>query len=183
MDGPTRRVPSARGGARSLPGTRRLGPGHTVRLTAHNKAVLTAIESGEAFRILGRPGEVVTKASGERILQRTGESGKLHPSERHQGRQPFTAIYLPDGRWFRFPVRGTRRGDAVMTAVDQSETEVMRFRLVGARGVDIVVAPGRSITPEVICVIAVASPLIWYYFVGLPQTSYSAVMQAAQAMP
>jgi hypothetical protein len=156
----------------------------TVRLTAHNKAVLTVTESGEAFQILGRPGEVVAKASGELILQRTGESGKKsHPLLRHQGRQPFTAIYLPDRRWFRFPVRGTRRGDAVMTAVDQSETEVMWFRLAGAKGVDVVVAPERRVTTEVLCVIAIASPLIWYYFVGLPQTPNSEVIRASQAMP
>lgn len=40
------------------------------------------------------------------------------------------SITFPDKRWLRFPVRGTRRTDAIMTAVDDRGDSVVRYRLI-----------------------------------------------------
>ncbi len=39
-------------------------------------------------------------------------------------------IKFPGGRWLRFPVRGTKRAHAIMSAVDQAGNKVARYRLV-----------------------------------------------------
>jgi hypothetical protein len=153
-----------------------------VRLASYKEALLTTPKDGGKFQILGRPGRVESMATGELVLSWTGES-KRQPRLRHQAGQPFTVMYLQGGRWLRFPVRGTTRGNAVMTAVDQTETEVMWFRIAESKSVEVVISPDRSVTPEVLCAVTIASPLIGYYFVGLPQGSRSQVIQRWQPMP
>ena len=70
--------------------------------------------------------------------------------------------HLSDGQSLRFPVQGTWNLNAVMTATDDSGRPVFRIRKVrNARPeqghkkvVEIVVEPGRRITPELLLVMA-----------------------------
>ena len=55
----------------------------------------------------------------------------LYTSGKHFSRSAGARITFPDQRWLRFPVRGTRRANAIMTAVDQSGNKIARYRLTG----------------------------------------------------
>jgi hypothetical protein len=68
-------------------------------------------------------------------------------------------IKFPDQRWLRFPVRGTSRGNAIMTAVDQAGNKVARYRFTGA-GKEIAVHPDHRLTEELALVIAVSATWI-----------------------
>jgi DivIVA domain-containing protein len=64
-------------------------------------------------------------------------------------------ILFPDQRWLRFPVRGTRRSDAIMTAVDEAGNSVVRYRIISSPSwplkrhiTQITVHPGRELTEE-----------------------------------
>ena len=65
---------------------------------------------------------------------------------------------MPNGQTLRFPVQGTTRRNAVMTATDDSGRPVFRLRRVRGTGpgqerknvVEIVVEPGRQITNELV---------------------------------
>jgi hypothetical protein len=74
------------------------------------------------------------------------------------------AMELPDGRRFRFPVRGTETRNAVMTAVDDKGDRVARFRSARGSGLEAVVAPHVPITTEVLLVVAASSQAVLTYF-------------------
>ena len=77
-----------------------------------------------------------------------------------------TLISLPDGRWFRFPVRGRTRKDAVMTAVDESLNRVVRYKKARrfSSEISVVVNPVFTLTDDLILVIALTAPLVSRYF-------------------
>jgi DivIVA domain-containing protein len=80
-----------------------------------------------------------------------------------------TYIKFPGQRWLRFPVRGTTRADAIMTAVDQAGNKVARYRLAldETRRRDIVevtVHPGQQLTDELTLVIALSVDWLRSYF-------------------
>ena len=61
-------------------------------------------------------------ATGIPILYTSGTHFDLYAGAR---------ITFPDQRWLRFPVRGTERANAIMTAVDQAGNKVARYRITG----------------------------------------------------
>jgi hypothetical protein len=63
-------------------------------------------------------------------------------------------VLFPEGRYLLFPVSGTRRRNAVMTAVSESGTTMLWFRRIPKRIIEVVVSPDCSLTPEVLCVSA-----------------------------
>ncbi len=71
---------------------------------------------------------------------------------------------LPDGRRFRFPVRGTSLANAVMTAVDDKGDRIARFRSARGSGFEVVVAPHVPITTELLLIVAASSPAVFLYF-------------------
>jgi hypothetical protein len=83
-------------------------------------------------------------------------------------------ILFPDQRWLRFPVRGSRSANAIMTAVDQAGNRVARYRLTGMSArqkelwpqgsVEIVVHPGRKLTDELTLVLALSANWLGSYF-------------------
>jgi hypothetical protein len=77
-----------------------------------------------------------------------------------------TLISLPDGRWFRFPVRGQTRGAAVMTAVDESLNRVIRYKKVRpfSSHIKVVVNPHFTLTDDIVLAIALTAPLVSRYF-------------------
>jgi hypothetical protein len=78
-------------------------------------------------------------------------------------------IKFPGHRWLQFPVRGTRRAHAIMTAVDQAGNKVARYRLAytqpGAwRKVEITVHPGQTLTDELTLAITLSAPWLYQRF-------------------
>jgi hypothetical protein len=68
-------------------------------------------------------------------------------------------IKFPGQRWLRFPVRGTKRANTIMTAVDQAGNKVARYRFAGPRkALEIVVHPDHRLTEELTLAIAVSAP-------------------------
>jgi hypothetical protein len=102
-----------------------------------------------------------------KLLDDTGTS-ILYTSGRNFDHYAGACITFPDGRLFRFPVRGTRLADAVMIAVDQGGNEVARYRVIG-RGfftwpVEIIVHPGKQLTDELALAIVISAPWLNSYF-------------------
>jgi DivIVA domain-containing protein len=95
------------------------------------------------------------------LLDETGEP-VLYTGGSHMRQVAGSYIKFPDQRWLRFPVRGTSRGNAIMTAVDQEGNKVARYRFTGA-GKEIAVHPDERLTEELALVIAVSATWISDY--------------------
>ena len=101
------------------------------------------------YQIRGRIlGARVTAPDGVTILSFTGT--------KNFERQASAVAQLSDGRTLRFPVQGTSKSNAVMTATDDAGSPVFRLRRVRNAGpgghrkkaVEILVERGRQATPE-----------------------------------
>ena len=79
-------------------------------------------------------------------------------------------IMFPDRRWLRFLVRGTRKANAIMTAVDQAGNRVARYRIPGwglrfgwarlvdlSKSVEIIVNPGWELTDELALALVISA--------------------------
>ncbi|HEY2638998.1 MAG TPA: DivIVA domain-containing protein [Streptosporangiaceae bacterium] len=110
--------------------------------------------SGQVFR--SYRGQVSDAGTGEPILQTIGA---------HRYHYDGTVMVLPGGRLLRFPVQSSRNRNAVMTGVDESDAEVLWFRIVRKlpATLEVVVSPESDLTPETLCVIALAAPLLAAY--------------------
>jgi hypothetical protein len=83
----------------------------------------------------------------------------------------YARITYPDQRWLRFLVRGTGRGNAIMTAVDQAGNKVARYRITRITRfnqamveAEIAVHPDQRLTDELVLAIAVSPPWLYHYF-------------------
>jgi DivIVA domain-containing protein len=106
------------------------------------------------------------------LLDETGIA-VLYQGGWHIGRCDGGYIKFPGQRWLRFPVRGTSRGNAIMTAVDQAGNKVARYRFAPHRHqwwtdvtntVEIIVHPSRRLTEELSLVLALSAPWLISYF-------------------
>ena len=78
-------------------------------------------------------------------------------------------IGFPDQRWLQFLVRGTRRADAIMTAVDQVGNKIARYRRVAGRAgidkkIEITIHPDQKLTDELVLAIAISARWLGIYF-------------------
>jgi hypothetical protein len=82
-------------------------------------------------------------------------------------------IRLPDGQTVWFPMRYTRRKDAVMTAVDATGYRILRFRISRwmrpynrwvPSTIDVLVNPAETLTDSLLGAVAVASPWVSTFF-------------------
>jgi len=119
-----------------------------------------------------------TMSSGEqrgqarRVSQLVDETGIpiLYVHGLNFNRRAYACITFPDQRWLRFLVRGTRRANAIMTAVDQEGNIVARYRKPSRDrprkwgSVEITVNPGRKLTDELVLAIAISVPMLDSYF-------------------
>ena len=122
----------------------------------------------------GAPAHMLNRQAGKRDLalrQLLDETGMpvLYTAGRHFDRKAGGYIKFPGQRWLRFPVRGTRRANVIMTAVDQAGNKVARYRLVPNRTgvrerVEITVHPGQRLTDELTLAIALSAPWLRSYF-------------------
>lgn len=96
----------------------------------------------------------ITASDGLTILSFTGT--------KNFNRQAKVVAHMSNGQSLRFPVQGTSKRNAVMTATDDSGEPVFRLRQVRNTGreqerkkvVEVVVEPGRQITPDLLLVMA-----------------------------
>jgi DivIVA domain-containing protein len=123
-------------------------------LLARRGPTWTVAPSEQTYSLWGRQ-QVVDAATGRPILQAVGD---------HVSRQAKTVVLGLQQRWFRFPVQGSRLRNGVMTAVDESDTEVLWFRQTGHRAAEVIVSPRYALTPETLCVIELAAPWLARYF-------------------
>jgi len=73
----------------------------------------------------------------------------LFSGGRHISRIAGAYIVFPSQRWLRFPVRGARRANVIMTAVDQAGIKVARYRIArnepsSRKGIQITVRPASN---------------------------------------
>lgn len=94
----------------------------------------------------------------------------LYTGSRHLERDPGGWVAFPGQRWLRFPVRGTGRSNAIMTAVDQSGGQVARYRIASPRvlmqwgAIEITVHPDQRLNDELILTLALTAPWVNSYF-------------------
>jgi DivIVA domain-containing protein len=147
-----------------LPGTRLRMTRHEIvdrdgrALMTRHRARLTEAADGRVFRTAStRTGRrVVDDLTGELIISRSG---------RHKSHQAETTVSRGDHPWLWFPVQGTSSKDAVMHAVDVTSTKILSFRRLARHDTEIVAGPGFPVTPEILCVIVVASELLESFFI------------------
>jgi DivIVA domain-containing protein len=73
-------------------------------------------------------------------------------------------VQFPGRRWLRFPVRGTERSNAIMTAVDQAGRQVARYMIADRRAIDITVHPDQQLTDELILTLALTARWVSSFF-------------------
>jgi DivIVA domain-containing protein len=83
------------------------------------KPQATASSLKRAVRALREPIRELLNETGTPILYASGQNYNRGAGAR---------ITFPDQRWLKFPVRGTERANAIMTAVDQAGNKVARYR-------------------------------------------------------
>jgi DivIVA domain-containing protein len=97
----------------------------------------------------------------------------MYTSGLHLHEQAGACITFDEQRWLRFPVRGTQRTNAIMTAVDQAGTKIARYRLIGGKHrwkrVEITVHAGQLLTDELVLAIALSAPWLSSYFSHPPE--------------
>jgi hypothetical protein len=76
----------------------------------------------------------------------------------------YHSMVFPDQRWLRFLVRGIHLGNAIMTAVDQAGTRVVRYRIADKKSTAITVNPGWKLTDELTLAIAISASWLDSYF-------------------
>lgn len=113
-------------------------------------------------------------ATGIPILYASGTQFDLYAGAR---------ITFPDQRWLRFPVRGTERANAIMTAVDQAGNKVARYRITGkvrpfyADTMEITIHPRQPLIDELVLAIAVSADWLTSYLAPHPgEYSYTEVV-------
>ena len=109
--------------------------------------------------------ELADDETGIPILYSSGDGYNFSWSAR-------ASIMFHDRRWLRFLVRGTRRANAIMTAVDQAGNRVARYRLADKRNalfglsnsVEIAVNPGWKLTDELALALVISAKWLQPYF-------------------
>jgi DivIVA domain-containing protein len=108
--------------------------------------------------------------SGDRSLKSlAGRTGPpvLYTGGRHINRTDHGYVQFPGRRWLRFPVRGTQRSNAIMTAVDQAGRQVARYRIADSRAIEITVHPDQGLTDELILMLALSARWVSRFFSAL----------------
>jgi hypothetical protein len=94
----------------------------------------------------------------------------LHTSGRNFDGRACASISFPDQRWLRFLVRGTRKANTIMTAVDQAGNKIARYRLIRPgfmnwrNIVEISLPPDLELTDELLLAIAISTRWLSEYF-------------------
>jgi DivIVA domain-containing protein len=135
-------------------------PGQPVYLRSYNGHKPVSLSRG-----------TVPMPDGARLLADEFRRPVLLAVGAHVDRTAGARIVLPGGRWLRFPVRATRPGNAIMTAVDQEGNKVARYRVNRGRklrprawAVDITVHPREQLAEEMILMLTVSADWLRTFF-------------------
>jgi hypothetical protein len=123
-------------------------------LMTRRQRTWTELSCGRAFRFRLGAG-IVDVGTGDQVLIVSGG---------HRGFAADTTVKRGQGPWLWFPVRGTSIADAVMTAIDLTGTEILRFRQATGK-TQVVVSPEHAVTSDILCVIAIVGPQLASFFV------------------
>jgi hypothetical protein len=119
----------------------------------------------------------------------------LYTSGTHVYEQAQACVTFDEQRWLRFPVRGTERANAIMTAVDQAGQKIARYRLLGGQRrwnrAEITIHPVQQLTDELVLAIAISAPWLSSCFSSPapggggddPATAGSAVHRSRAKLP
>lgn len=137
-----------------------------ARISRDSQGHFAAKTTGSQKRRALRLRELVDE-TGTPILYSSGSHFALNEGGPHS--VAGASISFPGQRWLRFPVRGTRRADAIMTAVDEAGNSVVRYRIIPTSFfrrniVEIAVHPDWMLTDELVLAIAISAPWISSYF-------------------
>lgn len=93
----------------------------------------------------------------------------LYTAGRNYNLRAYAFVLFPDLRWLRFLVRGSREGNAIMTAVDQAGNRVARYRFArklswSPNSVEIIVHPRQTLTGELALALALSADWLGSYF-------------------
>jgi len=111
-----------------------------------------------------RNGAVAPKDFSLKSLADRAGSPVLFTGGRHIDRSPGGYVQFPGRRWLQFPVRGTSRSNAIMTAVDQAGGQVARYMIGDRRMIHITVHPDQRLTDELILTLALTARWVRSYF-------------------
>ena len=139
------------------PSSKILGSYGDVLMTRRRITTLTLGASGQVLRIDGHQKQIVDAGTSDPILRWIGRV------RRHQAR---AVVLQPGQRWLRFSVQGTRFRNAVMTALDESDTEVLWLRQMERNVMEAVVSPTCNLTAEILCLIELAASWLHAYYNG-----------------
>jgi len=82
----------------------------------------------------------------------------------HIDREAGGMVLFPGQRYLTFPVRGSRPKNAVMTAVSESGSPVLWFRVTRLVEEEVIVSPDLDLTSDLLCVIELTAPWLSGYF-------------------
>ena len=152
-------------------------PPHIAEIAARNAQDLTGHFLRAASLPRWIPGARGLESSRAAGLAQTGslrelvdETGMpiLYTCGLHLHEQAGACITFDEQRWLRFPVRGTQRTNAIMTAVDHAGTKIARYRLIGGKRrwkrVEITMHASQLLTDELVLAIALSAPWLSSYF-------------------
>jgi DivIVA domain-containing protein len=134
-------------------------PGSPAHLQRTGQAKLAVKRAAGQGRARPRPA---------RLADRTGLP-VLYTAGRHLSGDADGYVEFPGQRWLRFPVRGTARSNAIMTAVDQAGRQVASYRMAAEgvftrRAIEITVHPDQALTDELILTLALTARWISSFF-------------------
>jgi hypothetical protein len=131
-------------------------------------APVTASRPESSLNVLAGLGRGHFYDRGAELVDETG-AAVLYVRGRHDERAAGACIAFPDQRWLRFPVRGTKPTNAIMTAVDQARNKVARYRLTSSgtgwpTAMEITLHPDRQLTDDLVLALAISARWIGDYF-------------------
>ena len=164
--------------ARTVPARTFGRDGHTYRLSRVRAAQWPAVAAEIGDERPGAPAHLAR--TGAEAARRTGAAARkdftlksladrtdppvLYTGGGHIDRRPGGYVQFPGQRWLQFPVRGTSRSNAIMTAVDQTGRQVARYMIGDRRAIHITVHPDQRLTDELILTLALTARWVSSYF-------------------
>jgi DivIVA domain-containing protein len=141
--------------AAEIGGNRPGSPAHLPRTEPDSRTGAEAARSN---------GAVATKDFTLKSLSDPTGPPVLYTGGGHIDRSPGGYVQFPGRRWLQFPVRGTGRSNAIMTAVDQAGRQVAKYMIGDRRMIHITVHPDQRLTHELILTLALTGRWVSSYF-------------------
>jgi DivIVA domain-containing protein len=170
--------------ARTVPARTYVRDGHTYRLSRVRAAQWPAVAAEIGSKRPGSPAHLPRTEpdprTGAEAARRNDATARkdftlksladrtdppvLYTGGGHIDRRPGGYVQFPGRRWLQFPVRGTSRSNAIMTAVEPTGRQVARYMIGDRRAIHITVHPDQRLTDELILTLALTARWVSSYF-------------------